>query len=461
MVAPTSPILEVPSLALVVLIGPSGSGKSTFAAQHFAATEVVSSDRCRALVADDENDQGATAEAFAVLHRIVAGRLRLGRFTVVDATNVEARARAELLALARTHHVAPVAVVFDLPLRLCLERREGRTDRGDLPAAVVERQHALLRSSAGRLRAEGFRRVTTFSDEGATSAVQVVRRPLWCDRRDETGPFDLVGDVHGCHDELMTLVGELGYPVDAAGVIGPHPDGRHLLLLGDLVDRGPAVPATLRTAMQLARDGIGTSVLGNHDDKLRRALDGHDVVVTNGLARSLEQLADEPPAFRDEVRTFLGTLVSHAVLDGGALVAAHAGLPEHLQGRSSAVERAVALTGHEPGDVVEGTGAPGDDHPDGSGPAADRPPEGTPVGSAGRHPAADRTPSWVAHYRGPALVVYGHTPVDTPRFERNTIGIDTGCVFGGALTALQYPERTLVSVAARRVHYRGVPERRR
>jgi protein phosphatase len=161
------------------------------------------------------------------------------------------------------------------------------------------------------------------------------------------------------------------------------------------------------------------------------------------------------------VRTFLGTLVSHAVLDGGALVAAHAGLPEHLQGRSSAVERAVAVTGHDPGAGVDGRGARGDDHPDGSGSAADRPREGTPVGPAGRQPGADRTLSWVADYRGPALVVYGHTPIDTPRFERNTIGIDTGCVFGGALTALRYPERTLVSVPARRVHYRGVPERRR
>lgn len=423
--------IDIPDLALVVLIGPSGAGKSTFARRHFAETEVVSSDRCRALVADDENDQSATAAAFEVLHRIVDGRLALGRLAVVDATNVEAHARRALLDLARARHVAAVAVVFDLPLERCLERNAARTDRV-LPDEVVRRQHDHLRRSQPRLRGEGFRPIITLTAPDQVESVSVERHRLWCDRRDERGPFDLVGDVHGCHRELLELVARLGYPVDDTGRVGPHPEGRRLVLLGDLVDRGPAIADTLRTAMQITDDGIGFSVLGNHEDKVRRALAGRDVRVSGGLAQSLRQLEAETPAFREQVAGYLGGLVSHAVLDGGDLVAAHGGLPEEFHGRSCGEERSFALFGGPTGELDEA---------------------GRPV----RQP-------WARDYRGRALVVYGHTPVKEPRWEHNTVGIDTGCVFGGALTALRYPERTLVSVPAAEPYYQppgppGVRER--
>jgi predicted kinase len=107
--------LTVPELSLVVLVGTTGSGKSTFAARHFAATQVLSSDYCRGLVSDDENDQSASADAFDLLHHIAGVRLRRGLLTVVDATNVQPKSRAALVAVARAYDVLPVAIVLDVP----------------------------------------------------------------------------------------------------------------------------------------------------------------------------------------------------------------------------------------------------------------------------------------------------------------------------------------------------------
>src|SRR5213592_363154 len=114
--------LTIPELSLVVLIGPSGSGKSSFARKHFKPTEILSSDFCRGLVSDDENDQGATKDAFEVLHFIAAKRLAAGKLTVIDATNVQSEARKPLLALVREYHCLPVAIVLNLPEKLCQER---------------------------------------------------------------------------------------------------------------------------------------------------------------------------------------------------------------------------------------------------------------------------------------------------------------------------------------------------
>src|SRR5690242_13668095 len=122
-------IFTIPELSLVVLIGPSGCGKSTFGRKHFKATEVMSSDGFRALVADDENDQSSTDDAFAALHFVAARRLGRGKLTVVDATNVQPEARKPLVALAREYHVLPVAIVIDLPERVCHERNRSRPDR--------------------------------------------------------------------------------------------------------------------------------------------------------------------------------------------------------------------------------------------------------------------------------------------------------------------------------------------
>lgn len=157
--------LQIPPHALVVLIGPSGSGKSTAAARRFRATEVVSSDRCRALVADDENDQSASRAAFRVLHALVEERLRLGRLAVVDATNLRRADRRPLLERAVRFGRPKLAVVFDVPLRVCLERNRARGERV-LPDHVIRRQHPLLSAVLEQAPDEGFDRVYLLSSAG-------------------------------------------------------------------------------------------------------------------------------------------------------------------------------------------------------------------------------------------------------------------------------------------------------
>jgi protein phosphatase len=413
-------VLKIPDLCLVTLIGISGSGKSTFAARHFTPTEVISSDFCRALVSDDENDQSATRDAFDVLHFIAGKRLAAGRLTVIDATSVQPEARGPLVALAREHHALAVAIVLDVPEKVCAARNAARPDRS-FGAHVLRQQHSQLRRSLGALRREGFHRVYVLSSEAEVESATVQREPLWNDKRSMPGPFDVIGDVHGCYPELVKLLGGLGYQVAADGTTAWHPDGRTAIFVGDLVDRGPDTPGVLRLVMGMTADGSGLSVAGNHEAKLVRALRGRDVTISHGLAESLAQLLAAPDGFATQAAAFMDRLLGHVVLDDGKLVVAHAGLPEAMHGRASAAVRSFALYGDTTGETDE---------------------YGLPV----RYP-------WAEDYRGQAMVVYGHTPVPEATWVNNTICVDTGCVFGGKLTALRYPERELVSVPAERVYY--------
>lgn len=316
-------MIEIPELSLVVLIGISGSGKSSFAAKHFARTEVLSSDFFRGLVSDDENSQSASKAAFEALHFVAAKRLTAGRLTVIDATNVQPASRAELVALARDHDVLPVAIVLDTPLPVAAARNAERGDR-DFGSDVLRRQRDQLRRGMRGLQREGFRGVHMLRGVEEIDAATISRTRLYSDYRQLNGPFDVIGDVHGCRSELVTLLGELGYEVrldDAGRAIGAaHPEGRTAIFVGDLVDRGPDTPGVLRLAMGMVGDGTAMVVSGNHEAKLNRALDGRQVQVTHGLAESLEQLALEPPEFTTSVREFFDGLISHFVLDGGALV---------------------------------------------------------------------------------------------------------------------------------------------
>jgi len=202
--------ITFPELSLVVLIGASGSGKSSFACKHFKATEVLSSDYCRGLVSDDENNQAATPDAFEVLHFIARKRLAAGKLTVVDATNVQSESRKPLVQLAREFHCLPVAIVLDMPEQLCQDRNRGRSDRNFGPHVIRQQTQQLRRSLRG-LEREGFRHVFILTSPEEVEAAAIERQPLWNNLRGEHGPFDIIGDIHGCYDELLELLGGLGY----------------------------------------------------------------------------------------------------------------------------------------------------------------------------------------------------------------------------------------------------------
>lgn len=422
--------MNLPELSLVVLIGASGSGKSTFARKHFKATEILSSDYCRGLVSDNENDQTATKEAFEVLHYIAAKRLASGRLTVIDATNVQPEARKPLVALAREYHCLPVAIVLDLPEKVCHERNQCRPDR-DFGSHVVRQQLSQLHRSLRNLDREGFRHVHVLHSLEEVDAAEIKRDPLWNNRKAEHGPFDIIGDVHGCFDELIELFEKLGYTIiraaDPKYVIKVEPPaGRKAVFVGDLVDRGPKSPEVINLARGMVSLGSAFCVPGNHDMKFMRAIWGKKVQLTHGLAESLQQFEAYEKlesCFRSlsrDAADFIDSLVSHYVFDDGKLVVAHAGMKESMQGRGSGKVREFALYGETTGETDE---------------------FGLPI----RY-------NWAQEYRGRAMVVYGHTPVPEAEWLNRTIDIDTGCVFGGKLTALRYPELELVSVPAHQTY---------
>ena len=413
--------ITIPDLSFVVLIGVSGSGKSTFARKHFKATEILSSDYCRGLISDDENSQAATKDAFEVLHYIARKRLAAGKLTVVDATNVQPESRKSLVEIAREFHCLPVAIVLDLPERVAHDRNQARPDR-DFGSHVIRQQSQQLHRSLRGLEREGFRHVFVLKSPEEIESVVIERQPLWNNLKNEHGPFDIIGDVHGCFDELVELIIKLGY-VEQPGGIWKHPEARKLLFVGDLVDRGPKIPEVIRLVMDCANAGSALCVPGNHDMKFMRKIWGKDVQITHGLAESLAQFQIYEQAYRGFGRVaadFIHKLVSHYVLDDGKLVVAHAGMKESMQGRGSGAVRDFALFGETTGETDE---------------------FGLPV----RY-------NWAAEYRGTAIVVYGHTPVPEPEWLNRTINIDTGCVFGGKLTALRYPEKELISVPAKNTY---------
>lgn len=388
--------ITIPEFCLVVLVGAPGSGKSVLANAHFAADEII--------VPMIGNDAPELAEDQSrLLQELIEVRLRHRQLTVVDAPNLRRQHRAMLVQVAHQTYAQAVSVVL-----------------------TSGRQSHLLEESLEHIGKEGFQEVHVLSSQEELAGVTIERRRLRTDRRDESGPFDIIGDVHGCVDELIALLAKLGYAVEIVGtgeqrrVISRTPAGRRAVFVGDLVDRGPASPDVLRIVMHMIREGQALAVPGNHDAKLLRWLKGSKVKMTHGIAETISQLEKEPESFRHEVRTFIENLVSNLWLDGGRLAVAHAGIKEEMLGRASALIREFCLYGETSGETDE---------------------FGLPI----RY-------HWAAEYTGETTIVYGHTPVPEAEWLNNTLCVDTGCVFGGRLTALRWPEREIVSVPAARAY---------
>ncbi|MCL2151254.1 MAG: AAA family ATPase, partial [Coriobacteriia bacterium] len=420
--------IEIPELAVVALIGVSGSGKSSFAARYFQPTEVLSSDYFRAMISDDIENQAVSADAFDALYYLANKRLSRGLSVVIDATNVQRDARAAVLHLAKEQDCQAVAIVLDMPEQLCNERNAQREDRR-VTAQVVRRQAEQLRRSIRHLKKEGFRRIYVLKSAEEAADVEITRIPLWSNKKDESGPFDIIGDVHGCYGKLCELLEELGYAVDPNTQTATPPPTRKAIFLGDLCDRGPDNVQVLQLVMNMVEAGAAYCVAGNHEAKLLRKLRGADVKLNHGLADTVQQLetyvaTSQDDSFMPRLESFLDGLISHYMLDGASLVVAHAGLKEKYHGRSSGRVRSFCLYGDTTGETDE---------------------YGLPV----------RLP-WAREYRGKPLVVYGHTPTLEVEAVNNTYCIDTGCVFGGKLSALRYPERQVVQVDAAEAYYEPI-----
>lgn len=235
--------------------------------------------------------------------------------------------------------------------------------------------------------------------------------------------FDFVGDIHGCIDEFRELLGKLGYVYqphwEDGGQAYVHPGGRKLVSVGDLNDRGPDSASVLSDVMAMHRAGSALVVLGNHDDKLLRWLKGNKITPSHGLAETIKQLETWTQAQRDELRDWMLTLPYQMFLDNSRVLVAHAGLPEKMHGVDNGKTRSHALYGDVDGKSKDANGLP-------------------------------VRKDWAENYTGTRLVIHGHTPMKEYRALNNVWCLDTGCCFGGKMTALRYPEMEIVQVGAKK-----------
>ena len=413
--------IEIPEFALVAMIGATSSGKTSFALKHFKSTEVLSSDFFRGMVSDDENDQAASGDAFDLLRYAANKRLNNMKLTVIDATNLQPFARKQIIDMAKEQNVHSVAIVLNLPEKLLQERNKARPERG-YPERVIRKHCVDLKRSLSGLKREGFRFVYVISSLEQLENTEVIRTKLWNDKKDDHGPFDIIGDIHGCCDELEELLAKLGYVCGESGYA--HPDGRKVVFLGDFCDRGPRNADVLKLAMRMVKNGNALAVPGNHDMKLLKYIKGRNIQMTHGIDLTIAEMEAQGDEFKAEAAAFLDSLISHYVFDNGNLVTAHAGLKQEYIGRGSMRVRDFCLYGETTGEFDS---------------------YGLPVRL-----------DWAADYRGRGMVVYGHIAGKEVKSLNGTYCIDTGCVFGGSLTAFRYPEREIVSVPAHKQYYEPV-----
>lgn len=414
--------LFIPDYCLVLLIGPEGSGKTTFAKRHFSPDEVISLRDHLTPVEHSPLTREAIDAAVSKMLAQAEARLKDRRLTVINAENINARERGPFTSIARKYFAKTIGFVFSF-------EGQHRPSHLSLRPGTISDQLASLRKTLKDLQGRrSVKEVHKFRSPAEVEAVEEIQRHrLPVDFRDESGPFDIIGDIHGCAGELETLLEKLGYDLRAHGAAGHRsydvrpPSGRRLIFVGDLVDRGPRSPDVLRLAAGMIEAGTAFCVIGNHEFRLQRRLAGENVKATYGLQQTLDQLEEQPNGFSRDVSELIRTLPSHMVLDGGELVVAHAGLKEAMQNRTGGKVRSFAMYG-------DTTGA--------------RDAYGFPVRR-----------DWAKEYQGSAAVVYGHTPVKTAEWRNNTICIDTACVYGGTLTALRWPEREVVDVPAERVWF--------
>ncbi|MCS5710543.1 metallophosphoesterase [Candidatus Berkiella aquae] len=385
-------LLNIPQFCLILLIGPEGAGKSAFAKAHFQPSEIVSLAECHYQVTDQKIDSSASPLAFELLYHLTHLRLFNGKLTVIDAQNLNAKEREKLRIIAKKNHCQVVAMVFD-------------------PAILLPKQEKYLHC---------------YSLPNHFTQTEVIRHKLDIDKSDESGPFDIIGDVHGCYAELLELLTQLGYQINEAlihseqsAVIAPLQ--RRAVFVGDLTDRGPQSLAVLALVMNMVKHGSALCIAGNHEIKLLAYLKGKSIQLKHGLETTVQEFEHASEAFKSAAIDFIESLPIYYVFDNHRLVVAHAGMKAFYQGRISPRIKSFSLYGATTGEIDE---------------------FGYPIRS-----------DWAQEYHGEALVVYGHAFTAELHWVNNTLCIDTGCAFGGKLTALRYPEKETISISAKEIYY--------
>lgn len=385
--------------SLILMIGLPGIGANRFALRHFPEDAVFAF-----------ADEAALRASLPTIHK----RLRTGKLVVIGGTNLTPANRIRWVKLGHKYHAHCAAIILDATHK---EWKPRFIKNGEIEEAIWKKfknKHRRIYSQLAEIRKEKFHKVHYLNSQELIDSAKVEFVTLQCDKREEKGPFDIIGDVHGCLEELVQLLQDLGYQADANGKT-MHPDGRKLVFLGDLVDRGPNSLRVLRMVRRMVLEGRAFLVLGNHDWAFLRYLRDGECIDYEGFETTLAELNRYPEQKREllksELARFLRKTGTHYVFDEGKLVVAHAGLPEVLHGSPSSAARGHALFG-----------TPDSSIPD----------------------------SWVMQYGGDAFVVYGHSPTTGLQIRNNTLNIDTGCVYGGALTAFRYPESEFKCVRARK-----------
>ncbi|MDM5234548.1 polynucleotide kinase-phosphatase [Lysinibacillus pakistanensis] len=433
--------ITIPSIGIVLLIGPSNSGKSTLL-QHWVNTgilspsEIISSDTYRTLVSDSNyiNFQGHSQEeaellyeqyfaistqAFAVMERVLEARCTLNKCTFVDATHLKSEERQQYILLGKKLHVPVCAIVLDIPLEELLQRDTMRKDPRGIKR--IKQQARLLKSEKRLIKKESFLK-TYFVKEIEALTLTRQESPLYLN---VDAGLDIIGDIHGCYDELLELLKKLEYEVNNEGYF-IHPQGRRFVSVGDIMSRGPKSIKTMEFFERHIERGLAFMTDSNHGWKIARWLDGRNVSLHHGDELVEAEFMDyentyggaQTAALKARLAKCLLAAPSHYVLMNKGLASAvvtHAGIRDRYIGKQSS--RISDFCRY--GDVQE-------------------------LNISGKPIRND----WFTEHQTSQLIIWGHDPKINPLKQNHTLNIDQGVVFGGQLTAFRYPEQTIISVNA-------------
>ncbi len=382
-----SKVIKIPEKCVIAIIGAPKSGKSTFANKYFQSDEIVSSD--------------------------MLGITNQQNITVFDDRNISKIDRQRIINVAKRTNREAIAIILDLPIEVLLERNK------KLPYPKPKNKEIIslsknIKDVEKTILEESFAKVYVLNSQEEIDELEIIREKLPCNKKDINGPFDIIGDIHGCNKPLNQLLQQLGYQKDDNDTFY-HPEGRIAIFAGDMVDKGTGNMATLKIVINMVNNGTGMAVIGNHDDRLLRYLTGNEVDTTHGMQNTIAELKNQPESFKVEILNFLQNLPSHLVLDEEKLVVVHAAIkPEFINKNSKAV-REFCMYGQTEGDLNS-------------------------------FEVPTRIFEWTKSFTGKTTIVYGHTPSWEVKKLSNTYCVDTGCVLGHKLTALRYPEMEIVNV---------------